>query len=63
MAVMSRVAGQQDIGSSGYSRAVAMVAAWQWQRLHEGLGGSAEAAAGRQRQRGSSRAMLAAAAR
>jgi hypothetical protein len=42
----SRVAGWQDIGGRGGSRAVAAEAAWQWQSLHKGSGSSAEVAAG-----------------
>jgi hypothetical protein len=46
VAAMSRVAGRQDIGGSGYSRAVAAAAARQRWFLHEGGGSSAVAGAG-----------------
>jgi hypothetical protein len=42
VAAMSGAEGQQDIGGSCYSRAVAAAAAQQLWHLHEGVGGSAE---------------------
>ncbi len=62
-AAMSGAAGRQDIGGSGYSRAVAAAAAQQRWRQHEGSGGSAEVGAGQRRQRGGTREVLAVAAR
>jgi hypothetical protein len=50
VAAMSGAEGWQEIGGSCYSRAVAAVAAWQWQRLHKGVSGSTETATGRQGQ-------------
>jgi hypothetical protein len=49
---MVMMAGRQDIDVGGGSRVVVAEAAWQWQRLHEGRGSSAEAVAGQQQQGG-----------